>query len=91
MDGGAWWATVHGVGVSQTRLSVHAHVYYILGERYKVKDLIFVKKKHKSTFEKKKKRVIVTLVGSRWFWCLSDCWEREETKVLCGLQGCYLY
>ena len=55
MDGGAWWATVHGVGVSQTRLSVHAHVYYILGERYKVKDLIFVKKKTQKYFRKKKK------------------------------------
>ena len=25
MDGGAWWATVHGVSKSQTRLSTHAH------------------------------------------------------------------
>jgi len=28
MDGGAWWATVHGVATSQTRLSdftVHIH------------------------------------------------------------------
>ena len=24
MDGGAWWATVHGVAKSQTRLSKHA-------------------------------------------------------------------
>ena len=24
MDGGAWWATVHGVAKSQTRLSMHA-------------------------------------------------------------------
>ena len=23
MDGGAWWATVHGITKSQTRLSVH--------------------------------------------------------------------
>ena len=25
MDGGAWWATVHGVTKSQTRLSMHTH------------------------------------------------------------------
>ena len=25
MDGGAWWATVHGITKSQTRLSVHMH------------------------------------------------------------------
>ena len=24
MDRGAWWATVHGVAKSQTRLSIHA-------------------------------------------------------------------
>ena len=26
MDRGAWWAIVHGVTESQTRLSMHAHV-----------------------------------------------------------------
>jgi len=26
MDGGAWWATVHGVAKSQTRLSDFTHV-----------------------------------------------------------------
>ena len=29
MDGGAWWATVHGVAKSQTRLSNFACVYYL--------------------------------------------------------------
>ena len=29
MDGGAWWATVHGVGKSQTRLSEFTFFVYI--------------------------------------------------------------
>ena len=29
MDGGAWWATVHGVAKSQTRLSMRALLYAI--------------------------------------------------------------
>jgi len=27
MDRGAWWATVHGVTKSRTRLSAHTHIY----------------------------------------------------------------
>ena len=27
MDRGAWFATVHGVAKSQTRLSAHSHTY----------------------------------------------------------------
>ena len=27
MDRGAWWAIVHGVAKSQTRLSVHTHTH----------------------------------------------------------------
>ena len=30
MDGGAWWATVHGVAKSQTRLSDFTFTYLIL-------------------------------------------------------------
>ena len=30
MVGGAWWATVHGVAKSQTRLSNFTHQYFIL-------------------------------------------------------------
>ena len=37
MDGEAWWATVHGVAKSQTRLSdftsLHAYLQYIKGAR----------------------------------------------------------
>ena len=33
MDRGAWWATVHGVAKSQTRLSKHTHT--IIGEHNK--------------------------------------------------------
>ena len=34
MDGGAWWATVYGVGKSQTRLSdfTSLTLYFITGE-----------------------------------------------------------
>ena len=28
MDSGAWWATVHEVAQSQTRLSTHTHIQY---------------------------------------------------------------
>ena len=31
MDRGAWWATVHGVAKSQTRLSTHTLVFRIKG------------------------------------------------------------
>ena len=32
MDGGAWWATVHGVAKSQTQLSdSHTHIQSIRG------------------------------------------------------------
>ena len=27
-DGGAWWATVHGISKSRTRLSAHTHTYW---------------------------------------------------------------
>ena len=27
IDSGAWWATVHGVAKSQTRLSIHTHSF----------------------------------------------------------------
>ena len=30
MDGGAWWATVHGVAKSQTRLSDFSFTYSLL-------------------------------------------------------------
>ena len=30
MDGGAWWAAVHGVAKSQTRLSTHTENYSTL-------------------------------------------------------------
>ena len=38
MDGGAWWATVHGVTKSRTRLNdftftFHFHVFQLLGMR----------------------------------------------------------
>ena len=29
MNRGAWQATVHGIRKSQTRLSMHAHIYFI--------------------------------------------------------------
>ena len=31
MDRGAWWATVHGVAKSRTRLSTHTLVFRIKG------------------------------------------------------------
>ena len=31
MDGGAWWATVHGVTKSQTRLSNFTHLTLLVG------------------------------------------------------------
>ena len=39
MDGGAWWAAVHGVAESQTQLSVlvcaHTHTHTLIGEGIK--------------------------------------------------------
>ena len=32
MDGGAWWATVHGVAKSQTRLSEFTFTFTFLGQ-----------------------------------------------------------
>ena len=29
MDGGAWWAAVHGIARSQTRLTVHALITWM--------------------------------------------------------------
>ena len=38
MDRGAWWATVHGVTKSQTRLSTHARKDYVfLGRKIEFK------------------------------------------------------
>ena len=34
-DRGAWWATVHGVAKSQTRLSTHTHAHNLLCEEEK--------------------------------------------------------
>ena len=44
MDRGAWWATVHGVGKSQRRLS-HTHIHTYLGahQNYQRRLLFFVK------------------------------------------------
>ena len=39
MDGGAWWATVHGVAESQTRLSDFTsphHLIIIISEQKKI-------------------------------------------------------
>ena len=30
MNGGAWWATVHGVAKSQTQLSRHTEIWFLL-------------------------------------------------------------
>ena len=35
MDGGAWWATVHGVAKSQTRLSEFTFTFTFMHERRK--------------------------------------------------------
>ena len=32
MDRGAWWAAVHGVGKSKTRLSDKEHTYTLVGK-----------------------------------------------------------
>ena len=34
MEGGAWWATIHGVSKSQTRLSYILYFYFTLNRDY---------------------------------------------------------
>ena len=41
MDGGAWWATVHGVAKSRTRLSDFTHSLVLLKLLLTFKDRIF--------------------------------------------------
>ena len=58
MDGGAWWATVHGVAKSLTRLSDFT---FFLRNRISVKDIFG------TNLLEVFKNVFYTFVGS--FWC----------------------
>ena len=56
MDGGAWWATVHGVGKSQTRLSDFTFFVYIYIYTHSVLSTILKKESEKREGRKEERK-----------------------------------
>ena len=70
MDGGAWWATVHGVAKSQTRLSHFTFTFTPWKENYEQPRQLIKKQKHyfvnKGQFSKAMVFPVVIYGSERW-------------------------
>ena len=57
MDGGAWWAAVHGVAKSRTRLSDFTFAFTVLTARAWVQSLVRELRSHRPRRVVKKKKI----------------------------------
>ena len=81
MDGGAWWATVHGVAKSRTRLyfHFHSHPYMTTGKTIALTRWTFVGKVMSLLLNMLSRLVVIFLPRRR---CLLISWLQSPSAVI---------